>query len=127
MNTSFDDMQAEANHSHFQRDFVSLNMETVAASDAPILFLRTNDHHDDVRTEETCVCDSVMTEVPSDDASLAKPLALSISTDSQMAWCTTQEPVRLLRPGSNQKPKRFYRTFWRGLSKRIILNDKEHY
>ena len=35
-----------------------------------------------------------------------------------------QEPIRLMRPGENHKPKRFYRTFWRGLSKRAVLNAK---
>ena len=125
-------MQAETNHSQFQQDFVSLNMDTAVASDNPVLFLRTNDNDADM--QETCVSNSVMTEVPYDDACLAEALAVSISTDSQitadermkiLAGCTTQEPIRLLRPGSNQKPRRFYRTFWRGLSKRVILNEQE--
>ena len=45
--------------------------------------------------------------------------SVHLATDSNM-----QEPIRLMRPGENHKPKRFYRTFWRGLSKRAVLNAK---
>ena len=35
------------------------------------------------------------------------------------------DPIRRLVPGETQKPKRFYRTFWRGLARRVANHSKE--
>ena len=36
-----------------------------------------------------------------------------------------EEPVRLLHPGKSQKPKRFYRTFWRCMARSIIASERQ--
>ena len=35
------------------------------------------------------------------------------------------EPIRRMSPGDAQKPKRFFRTFWRGLSGRLLAHDNQ--
>jgi hypothetical protein len=47
----------------------------------------------------------------------------SVSEESLQAVSKQTEPVRTIRPayptGPNPKPKRFYRTVWRGITKRL--------
>ena len=47
-------------------------------------------------------------------------------TDEPMQATATEEPTRRLRPlsGPAPEPKRFFRSFWRGLSKRAVSREQ---
>ena len=70
-----------------------------------------------------CSADTPMLEqAATDDPILSSIMSWtpSINPDETMVPVFVEEPIRLLPHGHVGKPKRFYRTFWRGLAMRAV-------
>ena len=140
-------MQGESLHynrisSHsLQQDFIDLEIEMGlqnASDDTALLHPAIYDDDSDQRAAGDHICDPHSMEISPSVMDQATISANSVSIDSHeltesieersvqmIPEFIVQEPVRLVRPGENQKPRRFYRTFWRGISKRAFLREIE--
>ena len=70
-----------------------------------------------------CSADTPMLEqAATDDPILSSSMSWtpSINPDETMVPVFVEEPIRLLPHGHVGKPKRFFRTFWRGLAMRAV-------
>ena len=70
-----------------------------------------------------CSADTPMLEqAATDDPILSSIMSWtpSINPDETMVPVFVEEPIRLLPHGHVGKPKRFFRTFWRGLAMRAV-------
>ena len=86
-----------------------------------LIELSTLDSNSEVAIVVNCSADTPMLEQASNGEpilSSSMSWTPSINPDEMMVF--VEEPIRILPHGHVGKPKRFYRTFWRGLALRAV-------
>ena len=103
-----------------QQDFETLDIESNLCNtlvDNLAVSSTVTGSSDDMHDPANCVSSM-------DFCQLSSPSAAGEAIASDVVEMTSsnnlEEPARLLRPGPAPKPKRFYRTFWRGLASRAV-------
>ena len=111
-----------------QEGFEALNIETPLCSaseeqEKGLVELSPLHGNSEVAIVVNCSADTPMLEqAATDDPILSSSMSWtpSINPDETMVPVFVEEPIRLLPHGHVGKPKRFYRTFWRGLAMRAV-------
>ena len=113
-----------------QRDFLALDIECTEFST-----LDNGTHYSSGRSNaDSCQVANLMDVASNgqDYGPSAQTLAIvspdgpTQTTEEPMPTTATKEPTRRLRPlsGPAPQPKRFFRSFWRGLSKRAFSREQ---
>ena len=79
--------------------------------------------------DANCSADARMLEHEEPESILGSSMSWTptISPNDTAVNIFSEEPIRLLPVGPAPKPKRFFRTFWRGLATRAVaLKDRNH-
>ena len=112
-----------------QKEFPALDIECTELSTSDNALLSSasggsNADSDQVANMMDFAYDGQVPPVPS--LVLVSADGITQATDEPMQTTATEEPTRRLRPfsGLAPQPKRFFRSFWRGLSKRAVSREQ---
>ena len=124
----------QPDNDHEQECFEALDIQTAACSslgevNKSMFALISFNNNNVVAIDANCSADARMLEHDEPESILGSSMSWTptISPNDTAVNIFSEEPIRLLPLGPAPKPKRFFRTFWRGLATRAVaLKDRNH-